>query len=33
MAGALVSMLPILVVYAFAQKYFAAGLQVGGVKG
>ncbi len=33
MAGALVSMLPILVVYALAQKYFAAGLQVGGVKG
>jgi multiple sugar transport system permease protein len=33
MAGALVSMLPILVVYALAQKYFASGLQLGGVKG
>jgi len=33
MAGALVSMLPILLIYALAQKYFAAGLQVGGVKG
>ena len=33
MAGALVSMTPILIVYAAAQKYFAAGLQIGGVKG
>jgi multiple sugar transport system permease protein len=33
MAGALMSMLPILLVYVFAQKYFASGLQVGGVKG
>jgi multiple sugar transport system permease protein len=33
MAGALVSMLPILLVYTGAQKYFASGLQMGGVKG
>jgi len=33
MAGALVSMVPILVLYAAAQKYFKAGLQLGGVKG
>lgn len=33
MAGALVSMIPILLVYIFSQKYFANGLQVGGVKG
>lgn len=33
MAGALVSMIPILILYAGAQKYFKAGLQVGGVKG
>lgn len=33
MAGSLLSMLPILVIYAFAQKYFKAGLQVGGIKG
>ncbi len=33
MAGALVSMAPILLLYAFMQKYFASGLQVGGVKG
>jgi multiple sugar transport system permease protein len=33
MAGALVSMLPILAVYAGAQKCFASGLQIGGVKG
>jgi multiple sugar transport system permease protein len=33
MAGALISMLPILAVYTLAQKYFASGLQVGGVKG
>lgn len=33
MAGALISMVPILILYALAQKYFKAGLQVGGVKG
>jgi multiple sugar transport system permease protein len=33
MAGSLISMAPILIVYAFAQKYFEAGLQLGGVKG
>lgn len=33
MAGSLISMVPILIVYAFAQKYFEAGLQLGGVKG
>lgn len=33
MAGSLLSMLPILVIYALAQKYFKAGLQVGGIKG
>jgi len=33
MAGALVSMVPILLLYAAAQKYFKAGLQLGGVKG
>jgi len=33
MAGALVSMIPILTLYAAAQKYFKAGLQLGGVKG
>lgn len=33
MAGSLISMLPILVIYGFAQKYFKAGLQVGGIKG
>lgn len=32
MAGALVSMIPILILYAFAQKYFKAGLQAGGIK-
>ena len=32
MAGALISMLPILVIYFFAQKYFETGLQVGGLK-
>jgi len=32
MAGALVSMIPILILYAFAQKYFQSGLQVGGIK-
>lgn len=33
MAGSLISMVPILVIYAFAQKYFKTGLQVGGIKG
>jgi len=32
MAGSLISMLPILVVYAFAQKYFIRGIQEGGIK-
>jgi ABC-type glycerol-3-phosphate transport system permease component len=32
MAGSLVSMGPILLVYAFAQKYFIRGVQEGGVK-
>jgi multiple sugar transport system permease protein len=33
MAGSLLSMLPILVVYACAQKYFREGVMAGGVKG
>lgn len=33
MAASLLSMIPILVIYVFAQKYFKAGLQVGGLKG
>jgi len=33
MAGSLLSMLPILAVYALAQKYFQSGLQLGGIKG
>lgn len=33
MAGALVSIIPILIVYICAQKYFKEGLAVGGVKG
>ena len=33
MAGSLISIIPILVVYIFAQKYFKEGLTVGGVKG
>ncbi len=32
MAGALISLVPILVVYAFAQKYFISGIQEGGIK-
>lgn len=32
MAGSLVSMVPILVVYMFAQKYFIRGIQEGGIK-
>lgn len=33
MAGALITMLPLLLFYAFAQKYFSTGLQMGGIKG
>jgi len=33
MAGSLLSMVPILAVYAVAQKYFQSGLQLGGIKG
>ena len=32
MAGALISLIPILLVYAFSQKYFIKGLQEGGIK-
>jgi multiple sugar transport system permease protein len=32
MAGSLISMIPILLVYAFAQKYFIRGIQEGGIK-
>jgi multiple sugar transport system permease protein len=32
MAGSLVSMMPILLVYMFAQKYFIQGIQEGGIK-
>ncbi len=32
MAGSLISMVPILLVYLFAQKFFKEGLQLGGVK-
>lgn len=32
MAGSLISMIPILIVYLFAQKYFKEGLQLGGTK-
>lgn len=33
MAGSLISMLPIILVYILAQKYFRTGLQLGGIKG
>ena len=33
MAGSLISMIPIIIIYACAQKYFKAGLMSGGVKG
>lgn len=33
MAGSLISMIPIILIYAFAQKYFKHGLMAGGVKG
>lgn len=32
MAGALISMIPILIVYAFAHRYFEQGLSIGGIK-
>ena len=32
MAGSLISMLPILIIYAIAQKYFIRGIQEGGIK-
>jgi multiple sugar transport system permease protein len=32
MAGALVSLIPILFVYSFSQKYFISGIQEGGIK-
>ena len=33
MAGALISIVPIIIVYAFAQRYFEEGLTAGGLKG
>ena len=33
MAGSLISMIPIILIYTFAQKYFKHGLMAGGVKG
>lgn len=33
MAGSLITMLPLLILYIAAQKYFTTGLQVGGIKG
>jgi multiple sugar transport system permease protein len=33
MAGSLLSMLPIILVFIFAQKQFKSGLMAGGVKG
>ncbi len=33
MAGSLISMVPIIIIYACAQRYFKAGLMSGGVKG
>lgn len=33
MAGSLISMIPIIIVYICAQKYFKEGLMAGGVKG
>lgn len=32
MAGSLISLIPILIIYTFGQKYFQSGLQLGGVK-
>nr|WP_319473739.1 carbohydrate ABC transporter permease [uncultured Sphaerochaeta sp.] len=33
MAGSLISVVPLLIIYIGAQRYFASGLQIGGVKG
>ncbi len=33
MAGSLVSVLPLLIIYIFMHRYFASGMQVGGIKG
>lgn len=33
MAGALISMIPIILIYCFAQKYFQNGMMAGGIKG
>ena len=33
MAGALISMIPIVLIYIFAQKYFQNGMMAGGIKG
>ena len=33
MAGALISMIPIVLIYVFAQKYFRNGMMAGGIKG
>lgn len=33
MAGSLLSMIPIIIIYTLAQKYFKEGLMAGGVKG
>lgn len=33
MAGALVTMFPLIILYIVAQQYFAKGLQIGGIKG
>lgn len=33
MAGSLISMIPIIIIYLFAQKHFKNGLMAGGIKG
>ena len=33
MAGSLISMIPIILIYCFAQKYFQNGMMAGGIKG
>lgn len=33
MAGSLISMIPIIVIYIFAQRYFKGGMMAGGIKG
>lgn len=33
MAGSLISMIPIILIYFFAQKYFKEGMMIGGIKG